>query len=465
MRQFSEDSKIIKWMVTAGDLGVMFVAVIFSLILSYNNFPTRIPSISINQLMILLVLCFFPSILLFGTMVHKRIIKAEEMVLRVFACVLVHAALFFSLLSLLGLPSESQVFYIIFYALYGGLLLIWRLFSRSVIISYRRLGGNRRVIVIVGYSESAEDLCERLNENSSLGYHVAGFFDDVKSERKIGTYLGAVEQVIPWLQEHKINDLFCCLPSSRGREIAAIISYCENNLIRFYNVLDIRSYLKREMVLEMVGDLPVLSMREEPLTRVGNIILKRCFDIIFSIFVLVGIFSWLFIFIGIIIRMTSPGPIFFKQKRTGMNGRIFTCLKFRSMQINTDSDKLQATKDDPRKTKFGNFLRKSNLDEIPQFWNVLVGDMSIVGPRPHMLKHTDEYAHQVNKYMVRHFAKPGITGLAQVTGFRGEISNIRSLEGRVRQDIYYIEHWSIFLDLWIIIETILRVFRGDNQAY
>ncbi|MDE6354494.1 MAG: sugar transferase, partial [Prevotella sp.] len=169
--------------------------------------------------------------------------------------------------------------------------------------------------------------------------------------------------------------------------------------------------------------------------------------------------------IALIIKLQSPGPIFFKQSRTGMNGREFQCYKFRSMHVNKDADLVQATENDPRKFAFGNFMRKANVDELPQFFNVLKGDMSIVGPRPHMLHHTEVYRDLIDKYMVRHFVKPGITGWAQVTGYRGETKELWQMEGRVQRDIWYIENWSIWLDLRIIGKTALQIFIHDKNAY
>lgn len=173
----------------------------------------------------------------------------------------------------------------------------------------------------------------------------------------------------------------------------------------------------------------------------------------------------IYLIIGTAIKITSPGPIFFKQKRSGEAGKEFWCYKFRSMRVNKDSDTMQATKNDPRKTKLGNFLRKSNIDELPQFINVLLGSMSVVGPRPHMLKHTEEYSKLVDKYMVRHLIKPGITGWAQINGFRGETKELWQMEGRVERDIWYLEHWTFMLDLYIIYKTVKNLIRGDKEAY
>ena len=180
---------------------------------------------------------------------------------------------------------------------------------------------------------------------------------------------------------------------------------------------------------------------------------------------LVTIFPVIYLIVGTIIKLTSPGPIFFKQMRTGLNGREFKCYKFRSMRVNDEADKKQATADDPRKTKFGNFLRRSNIDELPQFINVFKGEMSIVGPRPHMLAHTETYARWIDKYMVRHFIKPGVTGWAQTHGFRGETKELSQMEGRVQSDIWYMEHWTLLLDLYIIYKTIANVIVGEKNAY
>ena len=213
-------------------------------------------------------------------------------------------------------------------------------------------------------------------------------------------------------------------------------------------------------------NIPVIARRDEPLRSTKNRCVKRIFDIVFSGLVLLLIFPWIFIVVAIVIKIQSPGPIFFKQERTGLDGKIFKCIKFRSMKVNNDADTVQATKDDPRKFPFGNLMRKTNIDELPQFINVFLGDMSVVGPRPHMLKHTEEYSKLINRFMVRHLAKPGITGLAQVTGFRGETRYIDQMEGRVKKDIEYIENWTFWLDIKIIIQTVTNMLgKEEGNAY
>ena len=239
-----------------------------------------------------------------------------------------------------------------------------------------------------------------------------------------------------------------------------------NNVVHFYSVPNVSNYLHHRMYFNMIGTVPYLSFFRDPLSSsVQNRVIKRTFDIVFSLTFLCTIFPIVLLVVAVITKITMPGPLFFRQKRNGLNDKVFYCIKFRSMRVNDDADKVQATKDDPRKTKWGNIMRKTNIDELPQFINVLLGDMSVVGPRPHMLKHTEEYSQLIDKYMVRHFVRPGITGWSQVTGFRGETKELSQMEGRVKGDIWYIEHWTFWLDLYIIFKTIANAIRGEKEAY
>ena len=311
------------------------------------------------------------------------------------------------------------------------------------------------------------ELYEEMTADPTSGFKVVGYFAEHPSDNypKECRYLGTPQEVIPYLKKSKAEQLYCGLASSHSKEILPIISYCENNLIHFYSVPNVRNYLKRRMHLELIGNVPVLDIRQEPLAQPENRLAKRLFDIVFSLLFLCTIFPIIFIIIGLAIKITSPGPIFFKQKRSGEENKEFWCYKFRSMRVNKDSDKVQATLNDPRKTRLGNFMRKTSIDELPQFINVLLGDMSVVGPRPHMLKHTEEYSKLIDKYMVRHLVKPGITGWAQVTGFRGETKKLWQMEGRVERDIWYLEHWTFMLDLYIIYKTVKNAVKGEKEAY
>ena len=228
---------------------------------------------------------------------------------------------------------------------------------------------------------------------SEMGYNLLGVFsfnEELEGFPEGVSWLGYPEDVVGWLSSNKVDDVFCGLPSKHRDEILPIINYCENNLLRFYSVPNLRNYLKRKMTVDKCGDVLILAIRREPLGRITNRVIKRFVDFSVSTVFLCTVYPFLYLIIGSIIKISSPGPIYFRQQRTGLNGKSFGCYKFRSMKVNNDSDKVQATLNDPRKTKIGNFLRKTNLDELPQLINVWRGEMSLVGPRPHMLKHTED---------------------------------------------------------------------------
>ena len=263
----------------------------------------------------------------------------------------------------------------------------------------------------------------------------------------------------------KVGDEIYVSVSRTERETVRRISrFCDRHVVRFYFVPVSVESLGIDLKREMLDDIEVYTTYENPLANPVNKLIKRTFDIVMSVVALLVTLPFLPI-IWIIIKIQSPGPLLFKQERTGVDGKSFNMLKFRSMHVNADADRLQATKDDPRKYPFGNFMRKANVDELPQFLNVLKGDMSIVGPRPHMLAHTQQYSELIDKYMVRHFVKPGVTGWAQVTGFRGETKELWQMEGRVKRDIWYIEHWSIWLDIRIMWMTVKSMVVHDKNAY
>lgn len=344
--------------------------------------------------------------------------------------------------------------------------IVWRVCAKTMIRYVRSLGHNIHHVIFVGSKESLAELYEEMS-NPFYGYKVIGYFADapVTAFPDAMHYLGSVAQAIPFMQRYRVQQLYCGLPSSQADLIRPLINYCEHNCVRFFSVPDIRVYLRRTMQMESLGAVPVLYIREDPLMLVENQIIKRTFDIVVAGLFMIPFWVVIYPVVGLITKLTSPGPIFFKQRRNGLNGEEFECYKFRSMRVNAEADRVQATSDDPRKTRFGNFLRRSSIDELPQFINVLRGEMSIVGPRPHMIRHTEEYSALIDKYMVRHWVKPGITGWAQVTGARGETRELRQMEERIRKDVWYIENWSFWLDIKIILMTVINAFRGDKQAY
>ncbi len=416
--------------------------------------PIVLNSVYLRTYVLVANLCYVPAISLFGVVLHRRVVRPEQIVGRVMAMMLFFMICLVSVLALMKHVPISRMYLLGFFLSFGALVTGWRLMLRKQVKAFRSRGRNTKHVVLVGDGDNIREL-KQLMEDRTYGYQVAKVFDS-----------NSAHEVITWLSLHPVHELFCSLSSEESQKVVPeLIHYCENHLIRFYQVPYMRNYVKRQLQLQLLGEVPVLSIHREPLQDPTNRFIKRAFDLMVSTIFLCTVFPILYIVVGLAIKITSPGPIFFKQARNGENGDIFYCYKFRSMKVNKDSDKVQATENDPRKTKLGNFLRKSNLDEMPQFINVFKGEMSLVGPRPHMLRHTEEYSALINKYMMRHLIKPGITGWAQVTGFRGETKELSQMEGRVKRDLWYVENWTFLLDLRIMAMTVTNMFRGEKNAY
>lgn len=276
---------------------------------------------------------------------------------------------------------------------------------------------------------------------------------------------GDISECLSFAMHNDIAEIYCTVSPENRPELYELAKQAEKKFIQVKFIPDYTSFIRKGVLVDYVDDLPILTLRPFPLEDVSNRFLKRALDISVSLFVIIFIMSWLTPLLALIIRLESKGPIFFTQLRSGRNNQPFKCIKFRSLKMNNEQEAKQVTKNDSRVTKIGRFLRKSNLDELPQFFNVLIGNMSVVGPRPHMLKHTLEFDGLHQEYMVRHFVKPGVTGLAQINGYRGEIRNPELLRKRVEYDIKYLENWSLGEDLRIILATIFVSLRGDENAY
>ena len=453
------------WLVTAGDFLLLNIIMLVASNLYWrvNIWPDRALEIYflVNNIALMLAMTRF------YTIIHLRLVSAGDIFRRIVGLSAVQAILAYVLLRVIDYHLPIGYLVWIVGTCFFGALLIKRLCERWFVKLYRQAGRNTRAVTLVGTDSELLEVYHKLMNDPTLGYHVVGYYgDDTLSNELV--CLGSVDDFVKGLDNPdglKLGDeLYLCVSRKERENIHRISKLCDHRLIRFYYVPISVETIGLNLKRELLDDIEVFTTYENPLQNPVKRWAKRCFDIVLSLVFLIPT-AIIFPFIFIIIKIQSPGPILFKQKRTGLDGKTFNCFKFRSMHVNKDADKLQATENDPRKFPFGNFMRKANIDELPQFLNVLKGDMSIVGPRPHMLAHTEQYAALIDKYMVRHMVKPGVTGWAQVTGFRGETKELWQMEGRVKRDIWYMEHWSIWLDIRIIWLTAKTIFIHDKHAY
>ncbi len=320
------------------------------------------------------------------------------------------------------------------------------------------LGGNLRNVVVIGNTKKARQLIDIFNKKLHYGYKF-------KKQLLVKADDFSLEDAFKYIIDNDINEIYFSVAELSNKQINKLIDFADNNLRELKFIPDNKDLYSKKLKYDYYDYIPVLSLRRIPIQEPFNKLTKRIFDILFSVFIIVFILSWLTPILALIIKLESKGPVFFKQSRNGFNYKEFDCYKFRSMTPNANAHMHQATKGDMRVTKVGAFIRKTSIDELPQFFNVLFGDMSVVGPRPHMVSHTNMYARKVDKFMVRHFVKPGITGLAQTSGFRGEIETDKDIINRVKYDIFYIENWSLLLDIKIIVQTFLNAVKGEEKAY
>jgi len=395
-----------------------------------------------------------------------RIEPIEKILSKTVQLFLIYAVLIFTVIVALRLHEISRMRIIYFFSVFVISILITRILFMQILKYFRRRGFNYKNVIIIGMGKSGLNIYSFLSKDLSLGYRILGFFDDNPEDYfKKFSVLGRISNVKQFLENNQVDEVYVTLSDYHESIIREIIDVCESNLIRIKFVPNFNRYTQtRRVSVDFYGNIPVVSLREEPLESPINRIIKRMFDVLFSSIIIVCVFSWLFPILMLLVKLSSKGPVFFKQERSGEDNKTFLCYKFRTMRVNKDADIVQATRNDSRITNVGRFYRKTNLDELPQFFNVLIGDMSVVGPRPHMIKHTEEYSSLIKNYLVRHFIKPGITGWSQVNGLRGETSELEQMSSRVEYDIWYLENWSFMLDVKIIFKTFTNMIIGDEKA-
>lgn len=332
-------------------------------------------------------------------------------------------------------------------------------------VRHIRLKGNLRTAVIIGVSELALKLADRIDRDPCLMIGVDGFFEDRDTARlppaALSRVLGKLEQVAAYVQSHNVDVVYITLPMSRLPRMQALMDALHDTTVSVYMVPDVFLYDLIQARVQNIGGVPVIGMRETPFTAIDSFS-KRIVDVVLSMIILTFISPFL-LAIALGVKLSSPGPVLFRQRRYGLSGEEIIVYKFRSMTTQDNGDKVQqATRNDPRVTKFGNILRRTSLDELPQFINVLQGTMSIVGPRPHAVAHNEMYRKLISGYMIRHKVKPGITGWAQVNGLRGETETLDKMQERVKYDIAYLRDWSMAFDFRIMVRTIFVLIRRDN---
>ena len=488
----NQSNSIIKWIVILGDF-----VLLNAIIMAFWHWHWRMSTWPDGRVEIFILvnnIALMLSQMRYSTIIHQRLVGAGDIIQRLVGLTFMESALAYLLLKVFDydLPvgwlqwGIGTIFFVC--------LIVKRYMERWLVKLYRQAGRNTRYVTLVGNDPELLSVYEKLKGDPTLGYKILGYYADseigewthsienergkkedviskneeLRSKTSDIKHLGTMKEFMDGLNTPDDlvlgDELYLSVSRRDKKMIRKVSQLCDHRVIRFYYVPVSVESIGLNLKREMLDDMEVFTTYELPLQNPVNKTIKRVFDIVCSLIFLIPT-AIMFPFIWAIIKIQSPGPLFFKQKRTGIDGKDFEMLKFRSMHVNADADKLQATKDDPRKYPFGNFMRKSNIDELPQFINILKGDMSFVGPRPHMLAHTEQYSELIDKYMVRHFVKPGLTGWAQVTGFRGETKELWQMEGRVKRDIWYMEHWSIWLDIRIIWLTAKTIFIHDKNAY
>ena len=380
---------------------------------------------------------------------------------------IVKQGVLFSLLIIAFFPFSKEVIFsgnaLLRYILLSFILITISKFLLFYYLKKYRIitGSNYRNIVIIGFTTESIRLKELFEERNDYGYRFLGYFSNKK---KKGQILGDIEYLKTFVINNQVNEIYCTLDEMTNDQLADIVQFSDENKIEIKFIPGAKEIYSKKLKINYYEMFPVLSMQKTVLHDPATKLVKRIFDIIFSLIIIVFILSWFIPLLSLLIKLESKGPVFFKQGRPGLDEKEFFCYKFRSMKLNETTEK-EASKNDPRVTKIGRIIRKTSIDELPQFINVFLGDMSVVGPRPHLWSQNKSYGKKINKYMVRHYVKPGITGLAQVKGFRGEIESDEDMRCRIKLDVFYIDNWSLILDLKIIVQTVLNILQGEKKAY
>lgn len=381
-----------------------------------------------------------------------------QVVTLIFVQFLFYALILYAFIGFFKQPNISR------FALGNYLLAVFTIVSFLKFLLYFLLNkyrstqlGNYRNVVVIGNTDKARQLIYLFNKKLDFGFKFKKRF--ILKEDDL-----SLQKCFRFVLENDIDEIYVSVAELSNERINKIIDFADNNLKELKFIPDNKDIYSKKLKYEYYDYIPIISLRNIPIKEPVNQFTKRAFDILASLFIIFFILSWLIPILGLLIVLESKGPIFFRQDRPGIKEKGFGCYKFRSMTMNSITEN-SASRNDPRVTKIGKFIRKTSIDELPQFFNVLFGQMSVVGPRPHLWKQNQMYGTTISKYMVRYFVKPGITGLAQMKGYRGEIENKEDIINRTKYDIFYIENWSILMDFNIVVQTVLNIIKGEDKAY
>lgn len=409
---------------------------------------------NVSLIMAIIFLIIYSSLGLYDSFRNKTFVS--ELSLLIKANIL--GTLFFvTIFFVLKIIDVSRMAIVFFFILNVALTSVKRFLLRIILRNYRKKGFNQKHVLLLGSGELAEDYIAALKKNKSLGFSISGYISRNKGLEGY-RYFGDFDSLEKTLDEINFDEVVAALEIDDFEKLKTIIEACEKSGTKISVIPFYAKYMPAKPYVDEIEGLPLINVRRIPLDNIANAFLKRCMDII-AASILILLTSPIMIFAAIGTKLSSPGPIIFKQERVGLNKKIFTMYKFRSMRVNAAQQSGWTTDNDPRKTKFGSFIRKFSIDELPQFFNVLFGDMSLVGPRPELPHFVDQFKETIPLYMVKHQVRPGITGWAQVNGFRGDTS----IKGRIEHDIYYIENWSLLFDIKIIFMTAFKGMMNSEK--
>ncbi len=462
-----ENQKLLNRILVFIDGLVIVIALALSYFLRFYTglFNTNQLRLSLGQYFLPLVFILPLYYLLytaFGLYTPHRRKKLENEIFSIISINIIGLMILISIFFFAKYVNYSRYVLLLFGGLNTVLSIVERITIRKTLRSIRRQGFNLKHILVIGAGDLGCNFANKIDKNPHLGYNIIGFLDDNK---RVGyrvsrtTVIGNLKDLISVILKNNLDEIIIALPLSEYDKLGYIIKVCEKYGVKIQIIPDYYKYIPAKPYVDQLDDIPLINIRHVPLDDAFNKLIKRTMDIIVS---LIGIIltSPIMIFTAIMIKLTSPGPILFKQTRVGLHRRKFDMYKFRSMKVQSKEEEKDkwTTKDDPRKTKFGNFIRRTSIDELPQLFNVLKGDMSLIGPRPERPYFVEKFREEIPKYMIKHHVRPGITGWAQVNGWRGDTS----IKMRIEHDIYYIENWSLGLDIRILFLTVFKGFVNRN---